>query len=452
MANVIAIELNDSGIIASDGAQILLSSPGYVIDLAHQEWIGEDARLRAFLHPNECNNQFWTQLNQPQAQVAARSNASLAMRHLAFIWNQLPSNIESVILTVPANFTKAGLGLLLGICTELSIPVKAMVHHAVLSPKQAHHIGPTVHVEMQLHQTSISYLHTLDNEFGVEKQELINDVGILSVYSKAATHIVQSFIIETRLDPLHSAETEQQLYDRLPTWLQLAQQQNSIECSLEYQNISYKTTIDAGELRAICTSNIDVILKKLVGLEQVESSTIVCISNSIDVQFGFSQQAASRGLMTRTLDHGYHAQQSLQFTDNLLNDDQQVYLTKQLPYRILTDPLPLAGIAANTIVEKPTHILFRNRAYSIESELYIVQSTDPDIDIQFQTNPTHSARVLAALRKSSSELTLETTNTIEVTLNDQQISNNTQPAIGDHLRLSGCDDPLIFIKMEHHVA
>ena len=122
MSSQIAIELNDSGIIVSDGQQVLQNSPGYIIDLAAHEWIGEEARNRAYLHPNECKNRFWSELAQSQNTIVDHANAKLALRHLSSVWQPVSGNIQAVILIVPANFTKIGLGLVLGICKQLSIP------------------------------------------------------------------------------------------------------------------------------------------------------------------------------------------------------------------------------------------------------------------------------------------------------------------------------------------
>ena len=340
MADQIAIELNDSGIIVSDGQQLLLDSPGYIIDRAGQEWLGRDARDRAFLHPNDCHHRFWSELARSQENVVNQDNAKLALRHLAFIWKQVSANAHTVILTVPGTYTKTGLGLLLGICKELAIPVRAMIHHAALAPRQSEHAGATMHIDVQLHHTAITQLHEHHNEFRAGQTQVLDDVGFMSIYTAAADYIAQRFISTTRLDPMHTAELEQQLYNNLPAWLEISRTRDLVRCQLQHQNSFFEVAIDSDDLIKTINPGLNKIIKALT-LPELPQPVIACASETINKQFGFNLQANNQGIMVRPLHFGYHAKQSLLHAEQLLHADSQIYLNKQLPYTTLTDTLPI---------------------------------------------------------------------------------------------------------------
>ena len=442
MPHPIAIEFNDSGIIVSDGPQLLLESPGYLITRAEQEWVGKDARERALLYPNDCDHRFWSKLARTKSGAVNQADAALALRHLESIWNMVSADVDAVILTVPATFTKTGLGILLGICTELSIPVRAMIHHAALSPRQAGHEGVTLHVDMQLHHTAVTRLDEKNKEFIAAHSEILENTGFHSIYTCAAKFISQSFISNTRLDPLHSAELEQQLFNKLPSWLETAQVQTNVRCQLEYQSSPYEVLIDTEELKGVLNSEINKIVTALLSLNSA-AEIVACTPELVERQLGFSRYVGSHGILVRPLPLGFHAKQSLQHTERLLAGDAQIYLNKQLPYSIRSDALPQVSDMRMQKIETPTHILYRNRAFPLNGNLYI--SGAPQTGLHVSNDQTQTP--LVSIRRQSSTLVIEAAGNHEVTVNDQIVKTYTQPVVGDCIRIAAGADELVFIKV-----
>ncbi len=446
MAQEIAIELNDSGIIVSDGQQVLFNSPGYIIDLAGQEWIGVAACERAFLYPNNCSHRFWFELSQAQVDTVNQDVINLAFRHLAYIWKQVSVNVQTVILVVPATFTKTGLGLLLGICKQLSIPVRTMIHHAVLVPRQSDYSGVTIYVDVQLHCTAITRLNEQQSEFCVAQTENLNDVNLLSIYTETAEFIAQKFIRTTRLDPMHSAELEQQLFNNLPKWLRMAQSQSVVRCQLAHQGNVFEVIIESTDLQEKIKSKLNRIIEAVLSFE-AQKPVIVCISKVIDEQFGFGQHAVNQGIMISLLSVGHLAKQSLLHANHhLLNDDSQIYLNKKLPYFISNDPLLMPKDEGLIVSEQPTHILFCHRAYAIEDILYFINSEDEGF--QLKNDQLNLQCELVAIRKSQIEITVEVGAMQNVTINNQALQSHDHVSLGDCMRVAGCPDELTFIKVE----
>ncbi|MFK8026474.1 MAG: hypothetical protein AB8C40_00265 [Gammaproteobacteria bacterium] len=445
MSSQIAIELNDSGIIVSDGQQVLQNSPGYIIDVAGHEWIGEEARNRAYLHPNECKNNFWSELAQSQNPIVDNANVKLALRHLSSVWQPVSGNIQAVILIVPANFTKTGLGLLLGICKQLSIPVRAMIHQAVLVPKQSNHTGLTVHLDMQLHHTAITHVVESNNEFSVSTTEVLDDTGFEAIYTAAAEYIAKAFISANRLDPMHSAELEQQLFDYLPTWLEQAQSVSNVNCQLNYQNNRYETTVSADGLNAIITAKLSEIFHVLQSLDQSQT-LIVCVTDVLDKQFGFNQYAHQHGIMVRKLPVGFHAHQSLMHVDLLLNDDEQIYLNKQLPYIVVTDSLLQPERNSSELLEQAaTHIVFRYRAYPILDAVYVYENSIEGLDLQNEQSG-GSKKELFVIRKNLTRTVMTIVSGENIQVNAEHLSSEMMLVIGDCLQVG--EHELMLIKVE----
>ncbi|GEM_PF-6791502 len=451
MNNKVAIELNDSGIIVSDSKQILLTSPGYIVDLAGQEWIGEEARIRAQLHSSECNHRFWSGLAQTRMNEVDQRNAKLALRHLDFVWSQVPRSVEAVILVVPATFTKPGLGLLLGICKELAIPVRAMVHKAVLVPQQLNHAGATIHLDIQLHQTAMTLLHEQQEQFSVAEVEMLNDLGFVSIYAAAAEFISQVFISASRLDPMHNAELEQQLFNNLPTWLEQAQSHESVQCQLEYKNSVYKAVVNAGDVKEILKSRLDKIIRALQSIE-FRQPLIVCVSEIVNRQLGFNQYANHHGIMVRELDQGYHARQSLFHASHLMTTDAQIYLSKQLPCVTLTDPLPIpCNKQALAVETEVTHVLYQHHAYPLEKVLYLVETADKELRLSCD-RPHATQKELLVLCKTPTQVLAEIAQGISIEINGQSFQSHVQLAIGDSIKIKEHKDELMLISVEQQSA
>lgn len=443
MGQTLAIELNDSGIVVSDGEQILVDSPGYCIDQGDSLVVGKDALLQARLQPNTCRANFWSNIAVAEKQTLNRSDINAALWHLRDVWEQVQSQATAVILTVPANFASTGLGVLLGLCKELMIPVKALVHHGVLSPRQIGHQGLTMHVEMQLHHVAMTQLHEEGQEFIIADTSLLEMQGYEQLFQKLAEAIAKVFVKETRFDPLHTAQTEQQLFNSLPGWLKIAQIQKQIECQIYDGEQAYQASVEASILRKICRQHVDMVVDKVLALSP-EQSPNICVAQKLDELIGFHQQAAARGVTTLLLENGHHAKLALQQSAHILDQDEQVYLIKQLPYHEVSYDAQAANQQA--AIKVPSHILFKHHAYSIEQALYFSLDSSED-ELRLHASSQQSAHAFLAVRHDVSGTWIESLNGKPLQLNQRPMHTSAYPSVGDQVSLEGCEDQLRFIKV-----
>ena len=440
----VAIELNDTAIIIHDGFQLIQKSPGYIIDSAEQVWLGKDARERAYLYSNQCENKFWSEIARAEGNNINQADIKLAMRHLEDIWQHVSGQVNTVVLIVPGTFTKTGLGLLLGICKELDIPVRAMVHQAVLCPYQLDHQGDTVNVDIQLHHTAITQLEKLGEEFVAGDTKVLHGMGLIMLYAQAAEFIAQEFIKKTRLDPMHSAELEQQLYDHLPKWLQDSQHNDVVICKLQRQNNSFEVTVNSHELHnlyEVFIDNISTTVKSIC----TEQNIIICLSDFIDSQFGFSRFTHKHHIKARVLDTAYYAKQSFEYNEEIFSNDDQVYLNKQLPYTQLSDAL-VSTVSNDSCYEKPNHVLFCHRAYRIKDMINIVQNKQGNYELHHNQSGERDA--VLTIYDNAADVCIEFDQQQEITINERPAQSYYNLAVGDRIKIATCEDVLTLIKVE----
>ena len=444
MSSRVAIEINDTAIIIHDGLKLIQNSPGYIIDVAKRAWLGKEARERAFLHSNECQNKFWYEIARAESNTIDQVDVKLAMRHLASVWQYAPPETSAVVLIVPGTFTKTGLGLLLGICKQLDIPVQAMVHQAVLCPYQHDHQGDTLHLDVQLHHSAITKLVKKDQQFAAGDTKVVSEGGLTSIYAQVAEFIAQEFIEKTRLDPMHSAELEQQLHNHLPKWLQVSQHNDSVTCQLQHRNNTFEVIIYAHKLHAVYEPLMNNLLQE-IKLISASKEIIICLSEHVDVQFGFSRFAHKYNLMVRTLNTAYYAKQSFQYDEDVLSYDGQVYLNKQLPYTKLFDGLNT--LAENVeFYEKPDHVLFCHRAYPIKQAISLVQSLQGEFELHHKYSK--SQGLIFTILENPIDVCIEFDQQQAVIINNQQARPFAKLSVGDCIKIDACEDVLILIKVE----
>ena len=108
------------------------------------------------------------------------------------------------------------LSLLLGILQTLPATASGVVHRSALVGAA---VGQScVHIELQLHQASITVV-TVENQVAQARDtQVLPGHGVLGLMDEIAERIGEQFVTQTRFDPQRRAETEQTLYQQIPTY------------------------------------------------------------------------------------------------------------------------------------------------------------------------------------------------------------------------------------------
>lgn len=245
----VILHLNDNNLLLQQGDKISRSQ-GYAWLLDGQVYFdlesAHNAPANCRLEPQQINSLYWQQC----AQTAIASNDS-GMRHAAdLIWRHLSDlkkafALDSVVLVVPSHYQASNLQLLLGVANAANLQVAGLINKAVLAlAGQVQSEGNYLHVDVQLHQTVCSEVLAKDGWLSLRKIEVLHEVGLQAMQDSLLRAIQQRFILSDRFDPLHYAETEQQLFAQLSLLSRHLMQDGKANVSVEYQGRQHATSID----------------------------------------------------------------------------------------------------------------------------------------------------------------------------------------------------------------
>ena len=222
-------------------------SPGLAWFHEGRYQFGQIAWQQARRAPREVNTRYWHRLaTQPLSPALgpARHTADLAHAHLATLF---PDNAidEPVALAIPGAMDAGQLSLLLGILETLPVKISAVIHRSALVGA---HLGqPCAHIELQLHQASITVISIDNGEAYVGETGLLPGCGLLGLLDEIAEAIGQQFVAQTRFDPQRRADTEQALYEQIPELLKKLSIQSEVSCTVE----DHTARISADSLRRV---------------------------------------------------------------------------------------------------------------------------------------------------------------------------------------------------------
>lgn len=253
--NLLGLELCDAGILVAGGEpprllridEDSLESPGFALPDKKTLITGKAAEHRGRLFPRQIMNRFWDPLSTEPIDPplpAAGNQAEVACAHLAQIWNKARHFGNALVIAVPATFQRTQLGLLLGMSQELDIPVQGFVSLPVAAAAPGPE-GLHLHVDVHLHRCEVSILKT---EGRLEFQEAltVNEKGVEGLHKLWAQAAASEFVRMTRFDPFHSAETEQELYRRLPAVLAALQHEPATTIAIPAGHANYSVSLMRG--------------------------------------------------------------------------------------------------------------------------------------------------------------------------------------------------------------
>jgi hypothetical protein len=241
----IGIEAVDAAVIAVRDGERLAASPGIALLAPAGPVVGDAAAAAARLQPVIAADRFWTDLSQDAMAGAGErplSHADLVHAHLGALWRSFAAPGDEAVFAVPATMRPQQLGLLLGIARSLSIPVAGVVDSALAACAGLEARPAVLHLDVQLHQAVLTELAG----HGVLRRrhvEVAPRAGLKSMYAAWAQLVSESMVRRTRFDPLHQAASEQQLYDRLPSWLDALASAESVDAAVDSGSGSYSATV-----------------------------------------------------------------------------------------------------------------------------------------------------------------------------------------------------------------
>jgi hypothetical protein len=419
------IELNDASLNQSVDGNLIATSPGYAVMDGEKLLLGSNGQENSRLLPRWTNNRFWSQLNTDpiaNSTKSVRHHADIAFSHLEEIWASMQSSsdeaLTEVVLAVPGCYDRQQLGLLLGMAKESQMPVAGLVDLGLISISQQPSLPTALYLDISLHRVTITQLSSNGMLRSVETRT-ISETGLFTMWDRWANTVAKQFIQTLRYDPMHQAESEQKLFDLLPSWIRQEDRTGLFE--MDINGVKHSTQISNEQLLSACSTIYPEMVKTIRSMMTSNDEATLFVSDRF---LGFP------GLLN-----------SLQLIPNLdieLLSETAAIDAAAFHWDKIASPgesvshittLPISGKKATTRVvqQSPTHLLLGHRAYAIRSALRI-ESITPDNLVESADN----AR--CTLYQRGKEIYLEA-HSPEVQLNDEPTTGQTSLNPGDKISI-----------------
>ena len=434
---LLAAHLNDAEINVVNDEKILYREPGFALLEDDHLIAGAEAYANASLKPRRIQNRFWSQLHtEPLSDQRFHhlSAADLVSHQLEQIWQRLASPGDQLAIAVPAYMSNENIGLLLGIAAELDIPIAAISDAAVCATRRHYEHAVPVHVDLSLHSSLLTRLMQ-EGQVQVDRTTVIDDCGLLSLYANWLKVIAEAFVQQSRFDPLHTAETEQMLQDRMPGWLTRAGTAATVDVDVEYRGISHHAEISSLELVAAAGPVYQSIVSSLRTLFRAEETPAIQLSDRAARMPGLAATLKARvGGEVFLLEAGATARGLIKRCQPERTSGG-LTLSRHMPW----DQSPVIVESQDTGQNdgQPTHLLFGHNAYGLRGEPLVLgsQRSDGERSLDLQQEMPGVSRRHCSVSPDNGQFVVTDHSRYGTFLNGHRIDGSAVLQTGDLIRI-----------------
>lgn len=436
--SLLALHVNDASIAASTADGTRYREPGYALLEDGHVRIGEYALRRSRLHPRQIHNRFWSSLSTDAIEdrrFSHWSTADLVSRQLEQLWQQASESADRVVIAVPPYLKNDQLSLLLGIAAELGMPIAGMVDAAVAATRREYRQAVPVHIDLGLHTTMLTRL-LQPSAAQVERSVVIDAAGTHQLGDAWIRKLSDAFVRQSRFDPLHTADTEQMLLDRLPGWLEHASGTDRVPLDIEYRGIRHEAEIESVDLVSAAAPVYQRITSQLRALLRAGEVPALQLTHRAAAMPGLADSLKARvGGDIFLLERGATTRGILARCADMRPGGEAISLARQLPWD--QSAVDLDVEQAQIAEGQPTHVLYQSVAYPITDDAIVLGSQAGadgrciDLDASM---PGVSRRHCSVVRRDGQSL-LEDHSRYGTFLNGHRIDRSSVLQSGDVIRL-----------------
>jgi len=435
--SLLAAHINDAGISVLDAERVLYREPGFALLEDDGLETGAEAHASSRIRPRRIQNGFWANLDVAplsDRQFQHLSNADLVSRQLEQVWQAAAGKGDRLVVAVPAYMRNDQLGLLLGIAEELQIPVVAMVDAAVAATRREYRNAVPVHVDISLHSVILSRMAQA-GVASVERAEIIEESGMLALFDAWRKVVAESFVQQSRFDPLHTAETEQVLQDRLTGWLGNTTAKATVAMEIEYRGVTHTAAVETLSLVAAAAPVYQKITSRLRALYRADETPALQLTDRAARMPGLSDMLVARvGGEVFMLEAGATARGLISRCRDMQKGEGGVNLVRQLPWDQAA--VDVARQEGESEGGRPTHVLFENTAYKLNADALQVGSQPGDGRwIDLQDSMPGISRHHCTLQLENGQCVIRDSSRYGSFLNGHAIDGSAVLQVGDHVRI-----------------
>lgn len=443
------LHINDIGLLTRNDDEELREDAGIALLLDDGLKIGGQASELAKLYPRKVNDNYWQSPSiEPLKAVPGyvRHHADLIYHQLTQVHKDLDAP-EKIMLAVPSSLNSEQLSYILGIADALPFEFIGLCDLAVAGVSDSALRGNVLHYDLQRHQTVITLVHSDTN---AEKKDVIvaPNLGLHAIQNKWTNIIADSFIEQSRFDPMHTAESEQTMFNQLPGWITQLSTQNDLSLEFSTNERTYEAKIERQQFIAANDEFLQALLNKGKELStdvqhHLTTQRLESLLNlsSLGEQF----KILSANAVTRSMHEHQHEiiteSDQLPLVTRLLNSNSTTDTNNLLASTARVSRSSPASSAENTSVtvsssasSSPTHLLVDNTASPLPTAGVTINLNIEDNHLITSDN---DSQTLATISNSNNQLVISSNDSV-LRLNNKSLGEET--AIlesGDVLTTSG---------------
>ncbi len=448
---LLAAHLNDAGLLFTDGERILCREPGYAL-LGDEGLItGREAWASASLEPRRIHNRYWAELTtEPlnDRRFHHLSAADIVSRQLETLWQRVAKPGDQLAIAVPGYMDSDNLGLLLGIAMDLDIPIVSMVDAAVAATRREYAGAVPVHVDLSLHGAMLTRL-SQDGQAQYERSAVIDDAGMLDLYDIWLRLIAETFVQQSRFDPLHTAETEQALQDSVLDWLTVASSRDVVPMDVTYHGIAHRAEVESIEFISAATPVYQNIVSNLRALYRAGETPALQLSDRAARMPGLAATLKARvGGEVFLLEPGATAR-GLAHRCTAHRPGSAVTLTRHLPWDQARIHVEVADDHDGAL---PTHVLLGDHATPVGATSLVLgtqRAADGERWLDLQQDIAGVSRRHCEIAAVNGQCVVTDHSRYGTFLNGHRIDGSASLQAGDVIRIGTPGVELRMISVEH---
>lgn len=308
-----------------------------------------------------------------------------------------------------------------------------------------------------LHRVTVTPLRQT-HEATVLDERCLESMGLVAINDLFAKRIAEIFVLATRFDPLHRADCEQSLYDRLPEWLARLQDEQRAELALPFDGEQFSVDVERAQLLGVAAGFYKALLQLVAQTREPRAGLVVQISHRLAQLPGLlTELARLDDAVVVALEHGHAARAALMSLDEIGPVNGQVRFLRHLAWR--AEPAGPARAASLESappvdarpVEAPTHIVHRGIAYPVDGEGLLVgrsltDGTRRTIVIADETGGVSRTHCEIGMRDG--ELRLRDLSSFGTFVNEKRVSGEEILRAADVIRIGSPGVELQAIRVE----
>ena len=459
---VLGLEISDAGIMAAEtrSGNLLrvdgdsLESPGIALSEKKKLLVGRAADRRICRSPRFANNVFWDLLDaEPLSQPGYEgvTHADLVHDHLKEIWRTVRPFGDEVIIAVPSFFTQEQLGWILGMTSELSMPVRGFVTLPVASATGPLDHDLIFHLDLSLHRAVITLLEP-GERLNQTQTVSLQARGVSELFSEWRKSVAKEFVQKTRFDPLYQASSEQELHDRLPDVIARLHENETVRFEMRSGLHRYAVTLTRDlfveKSSPVFTDIVGAIESQRKKASLRDAGMTLLVTHRVTRIPGWKEHLSA---LPRTrlfaLEQGAGAKGAVKITDLFESKSRGggISLLTSRPWHGVSrrdgeSPKPFQNLELI-----PTHVLHRDIAYPISDAPLGISSEKGGTQIHILKDGEDTSSRHCTIRRQGKQVILTNLNRSGTLLDGVKITGSTPLTLGQKVKTGEAEEAIQLI-------